>query len=1105
MRKRITYTYMMLLGCLTARAQDSWLVEAEDFQFKGGWQVEQTAGRTILRVFSGKVAAADALTVININRAGNYAVWVRSPDYPADKPGTRLFSLYVNEQAMPQESGQHGKDGYHWEKAGTAVLESGENVLRLKDTRRNFGRCDAILLTNTGADPNNQDLKPVKAVIVKKDAASTSPMTNDPVVVQKNAHVIAAITNEKIGLRFVENANKKIVAITDIRKDNEWITPDVTHESNRIFLLNADDPQINFGSFFPSWKGSLGSSSFTSKGKTYAVQEPSQLLNPFLAGRLNLCEATAVQQMNDHALAVNYRTADGQIIKGIWQLSAGAQHLQLTLEYAPSQSGYYSFVVTAFQGIDPASVTNIQLPPMFQYQRLPEGPTMLISAMMPQPLAIMENKVLSAFVTAAPSTYPLDWAQSYTSRAGFSIRNERNAVQPVAFAPVLGLDDSKVAAGQSIRRSFVIGAAAAPWQDALAYISDSIFRVTDYRRQEKVSLTEAAFNIIDLIRNDSASGWAPALKGFYDIEADPKIRPTVVQAAPLAVVSAAVIGKDEALYVSRALPTIEYTLSRSGFRWANGIAGTLFNKDKKSLVLSPFNSQFTTAYYEGLYQLLQEANPWLKNIALPDNAVRAAKGYSVNVPAWSQELAAYRLTKDQKWLNAARRDADTFLAKEVYGRHTQPLSKQPFYNTSFYANWWDLPDLYDVTRDSVYLRAAEAAAFHTLAGVRTYPLAEDKMQTIHPGNIYDGNTTMWWKGGEKYRLGFPRQKNDAPEKQVPQWLVSPVGLGFEQPFTYFDPGKLVRPVFMSSWAPHLLRLSGSHYGKLFGTYARNAVIGRFTNYPGYYGTGYTDITMQPDFPYKGPDVSSIYYHHIPPHLAFTLDFIITSAMQRSAGQVHFPYGKQDGFVWFNNRIFGGGKGKIFDDKDVSLWMKKGLAQLDNPAVNYVTAISEKYFWIILMNEASETQTCNITIGNEVPVAGSVMGTSYPGSTKAGRHVTLDAKGFAAIAFPLSGKQSNRKIAPLKNGMQVIDFGPGIGKFYAFRIRSPFGWDSVYGYFESIESEGATASVTINHTEETKNTYPYEWSYHPLNMKESAAIKIQVKTKSGKTIDRSIEL
>ena len=88
---------------------------------------------------------------------------------------------------------------------------------------------------------------------------------------------------------------------------------------------------------------------------------------------------------------------------------------------------------------------------------------------------------------------------------------------------------------------------------------------------------------------------------------------------------------------------------------------------------------------------------------------------------------------------------------------------------------------------------------------------------------------------------------------------------------------------MSNWAPHLLRLFQYTRKPIYETYARNGVIGRFTNYPGYYATGYTDITLSPDFPYKGPDVSSIYYHHIPPHLAFTWDYLVSEAIERSRG------------------------------------------------------------------------------------------------------------------------------------------------------------------------------------------------------------------------------
>ncbi len=55
-----------------------------------------------------------------------------------------------------------------------------------------------------------------------------------------------------------------------------------------------------------------------------------------------------------------------------------------------------------------------------------------------------------------------------------------------------------------------------------------------------------------------------------------------------------------------------------------------------------------------------------------------------------------------------------------------------------------------------------------------------------------------------------------------------------------------------------------------------------------------------------------------------MDYLVTEIQQRSDGKVRFPFVKQDGFVWFNNRIYGGGKGTVMDDEDVNLWMKRGL-------------------------------------------------------------------------------------------------------------------------------------------------------------------------------------
>lgn len=1103
------YVIFAVTACLfsvSISAQNGYLLEAEDFQFKGGWQLEKASGNTILRVFAGKVKAADALTVINIKTAGTFTVWVRTPDYPANKPGTRLFRVAVNEQPLENESGRHGKEGYYWEKAGVTRLDAGENVIALQDTRGNFGRCDALFFSPAGLDPNTLPPAALQRFKIIPLTAKYTPPAVTPAAAGKDipmqGTVIAGVDNGKLRLQFMKTAAGKIIAGSGIRKDHQWLHGN----GHKIFLLTAKEPQISFGSFFPSWNGTKASGTFRSRGKNFSVLAPESLTNPYLAGTLQECMPDAVKQINSGALEVTYQTAGGQSVKGTWQLDPGSNHLLLTLTYIPKEAGCVSFVVAAFESANKEDVAAIQAPPMFQYQRIPDHPVVLPSAMMPQPLAIMETKQgVSTFVAGTPADFPLDWGEAGKSPMGFTIKNRENEVQPVALSPIPGLDDSRLAAGQPLTREFALGALPSGWNDALAYISDSIYKVRDYRSQEHTSLTETVFNITDLMRNDTAAGWAPELKGFYDIEADPKVTPTVVQAAPLAVISAAVLEKDEAFYISRALPVIEYTLSRSGFRWSKGVAGTPFNKDRQSLVLSPFNSQFTTAYYEGLHQLLGAANPWLKEIALPGGRIRPAKGYSVNIPAWTQELAAYRFTKDKSWLKAAITDAKAYIAKEVYGVQTRPLSKQPFYNASFYAYWWDLTDLYDVTKDTSFLRAAETSAFQTLAGIRVYPLVKNQLQTIHPGNVYDGNTTLWWKGGEKYRLGFPRKKGDVQEKQVPQSLVSPVGLGFEQPFTLFDPGKLVRPVFMSSWAPHLLRLFYEDKKAIFETYARNAVIGRFTNYPGYYATGFTDITMQPDFPYKGPDVSSVYYHHIPPHLAFTLDFLITEAMQRSNGKVNFPYGKQDGFVWFNNRIFGGGNGKVFDDAAVELWMKRGLVQISDPAVNYVTAVSGNRFWLLLLNESANQVNADIRIGKEVALQDGATAAYYAKATASPvtvavhnrqLRVAVGGKGFSAVSFPLAVKQEIKPVTPVNNGMQVLDMGPGIGKCYAFRIRSPFGWDAVYTYLESPPEEGLQAAFQVNGESRVVAAYPYETSFHPIGEEAEVTLEIAVRTAKG---------
>lgn len=1121
------YFCSMLLCCmfcsakLYAQQQAHYFIDAEDFQFPGAWVFEKEPGTNVLGkgALMGSASTAetsDAFTAINIKAKGSYFVWTRSRDYATNKPGTRKYLLICNEQPLQRASGAHLRDGYAWEKVGSVNFEAGENLLRLKNTSRNYARCDALFFTTDASFNPNENLTlsnyaiqplPVKANHTPVKVAAATTFT-------KRTNLLEVLSNDKIRLSFEEVINKKtaekqLVSIAEAFSAGHWVNVHPGREENRIFLLKAKTPEVKFGPFYALWNNSSSLTEFSVKGKMYKTLDQTSAKNPFLSGELLLCRPVAVQRLSPQTLNVTYRAEDGTELEGIWRLQPQASHYELSLSHKAQTEGYYSFVVAAFQSVPENEVKSVQLPPMFNYKRIPQNPVFIPGAITPQPLSIVTANItdqpLSMFVAGALTNFPLDWGKDLSSRMGFSLKNELNEVQPVAFAPVLGLEDSKLASGQTLKRDFTIGAVAGDWTSALDYISENIYQVKDYRSQKEGSLTNAAFNIIDLIKNEGASGWSPELKGFYDIEADPKIAPTVAQSAPLAIISAAVIGKDEDLYVSRALPSIEYTLSRSAFRWAKS-AGAPYHPGIASLQLNPYtNIQFNTAYFEALDQLLDKKNPWLAEVAMPGKMPRKPAGYAVNVPAWTQELAAYRLTRDKKWLNLAVSNAKSFVQNEVYGKKTLELGAQPFYNTSFYPYWWDLTDLYEVTKDTAFLEAATYASYFTIAGIRSYPLVENKQQLIHQGNEFEGNTNLWWKNGEKFRLGFPRKPGDVIEKEVPQSLLSPVGLGLEQPITFFMPNKNVRHIFMSSWAPHLLRLAGPGKQDIFETYARNGVIGRFTNYPGYYATGFTDLTYHADYPYKGPDVNSIYYHHISPHLAFTLDFLVTEAIQRSSGNISFPWGKQEGFVWFNNRIYGAGEGTVFDDTHVKLWLKKGLVSINNPQINYLSGVSNDRFWVLCLNESQQEQSFELLLSQEAGTKNTGIKV-YKAKAAEPESLTLiqnklqgliAGKGLMAYSFPLASPIVKKELPPVKNGLLAIDAGSPWGTVYAFRIRSPFGWDSIYAYLGSAALPGVEAELVLDGEENKKGklvAYPFEWSFIRIDPKKPVALKLKLKHK-----------
>lgn len=1103
----------LLFGTAESKAQTC-LIEAEAFQYHGGWRVErdeQASGKSLLMVTGGGSSAADGITVIALKQAGDYTIWSRTKDFKQQAPRTRISRLVMDNNEL-EKQGMHGQDGFYWEKVGKLFLDKGNHVLTARDVNANYARLDAILLTTDATlDPNKLSMRRLKDYEIQPVATSIEGGGNammkqlQPML----ATTVAPVCRISNGLLRIElhKSGEELLHKTHVHANGQWVSVLPAQADHQFYLLKSEKPGLNFSAFFPAWTG-VRTRKLRVNNAEYPVYDPTDMKNPFLSGDLQAIKTYRYEQLDDKRFKLYHRTSEGDELTSVWSLPTKGFYVDVVFELQVKQTMYYSIAVGALQEQDEASVSNVLLSPMHAFRRFPDSPQMLPMALTPQPVCMVETGNITSFITGDPKTFSRSWG-AYDM--GFSLKNINDKIQPVAFAPILGRPDSYLQAGAMLRKSFKIGLVPAGWTGTLQYVSDSIFQVRDYRRQT-VSMTDAVFHIINLLKQDEACGWEKDMRGFLDIESNPKVRTEVVQQSPVGLLSAAVITRDEDLYLRRALPGIEYMLSRKGYRWGYPNENDPQGPTKVN-TFTPFASEYNTGHYEALHRLLGDKNPWLKNVAMPDGKPRYSKGYAVDV-TWSEDLAAYRLTGDEQWLVKAGIGADYMIHNELYKNPSKPMKDWMFYNVSAYPQWFDLLDIYDATKNPNYLNAAAYGAYFTIAGQRSYPLVNGGEITIHKDGKYTGNANIFFKKDKRFKLGYPRQAGDVQEKKVSEDLLSPVGLGFEQPMTFFTKQDNLNHVFMSTWAPSLLRLNQNGRQPFFETYARNSIIGRFASYPGYYAAGYTDLPLDTIYPYKGPDVTSLYYHHIPSHLTFTLDYLLTSAMQRSKNAVSFPYGKQQGFVWFNNRIYGGRKGTILHDNGVELYLNEQAVRLSSPAVNYLTAVSDNYFWLILLNEDHADKTVDVKLNTSFVAdnsectmfhfaqSNSMVSEDLPVNGSALK-APVQGKGITLLAFPAARKMPAADQPPVNNGMKVVDIGKN-NKLYVFRIRSPFGWDSVYAYIDSTLPAGTTAVLECEGVavggDHSRIAFPYEWSFAKVEVQQPVCLNITLK-QGTKVVDK----
>ncbi|MDR3401680.1 MAG: hypothetical protein P4L99_04195 [Chthoniobacter sp.] len=1126
-------------GATPALHATTLVIEATQLELPGGWETITTPRNEFARkyILAGPHAkGAPAAGAIDLPHAGAWHLWVRSKDFAADRPGVRNFTVRLGNARSQTIFGRHGRaenDGWAWEDGGTLDLPAGPTMVAIGDESTSAARCDTLVLTDSSTyRPEGVPWK------LSKSAATFVPLT----IGEKSRRAyqplsftsvqetpLATLQNASVRLTFHEatTENRKAVALRAATRDGDrWIPIEGTDaEGYRVlFRPKESDPKIASTRVHPTWDTAFSPVIEATCAGAKVTSRLGIATAPWASAKCFALHPSGAHQRGAQTVDLDFpETPEGRLTAA-WHLSAQLPSAQVELHFQPKEAGHYSLGYHGPLSCAPGDADFLLLPFMYEGKRFPEEPSVVLSALTPTPLALVNRAGVSCALVGDPRDVPFEWPTNQNSRYAFALRNESGAAQPLIYLPVLGQPGS-LSDGGAIRARFRVWLQRGDWYTAYRQIANDVFGLKDYRRPITASLSDAALNIVDLMRNEEAAGWHARAKGPWNIES----RNTVSQVSPLTYLSIYLLTGDEDFYQRFARPSLEYLLSRPGPHFA--AEHEIWDNYYHHQPMRGPGTLFGASTFASAYAMTQGHSAVFGALCLDEKGAPRTTHANGHTQPFADTLALYRLTGERRWLDSATAAADKYIAANITTLPTRDLGGTPFVNVSFVPDWEGLLQMYEATGEKRFLDASIEGARWLTTTLWTQPTIPVSDTTIHPGGIYDINRHIWWFGDRLFRRGLydapatwetpypPPPK--LPEKRVPAWQVSQVGLGLEQPETYNRKGPQAN-IMMNAWAPSMLRLARPAGDTAFRTAARNAVIGRFANYPGYYLDGATTEYQRPDYPIKGPDVTSLYVHHIPPTAAYVLDYLFSDVESRSAGAITFPYVRQCGYVWFDSRLYGHAPGKVYGESAWP-WLHRTAVTLDNKNIDRVLAEGDGKFHVVLLNQVLEPQRVLVTFDEKVlgrTVDGAQLqvrldNQDAPPITIQGHsaEIALSPLGIAALTLegvkidvPTHRVTPSEKFAlPSEPAIRRAPFAGTTLEAVGTEIQvSPFTWRDLYVYVTAAidDVRSATLRYRVGDGPEQQvvgKEFPWEFSARIENLRAPVTWQVDIETNDGRKL------
>lgn len=296
-------------------------------------------------------------------------------------------------------------------------------------------------------------------------------------------------------------------------------------------------------------------------------------------------------------------------------------------------------------------------------------------------------------------------------------------------------------------------------------------------------------------------------------------------------------------------------------------------------------------------------------------------------PTFYGLIVAYDILKDKKYLDAAVKGADWFIEKAVNTGRFIGVCGDTRFSPDFATaqSVQALLEMYRITGREIYRDSALQTAKYYTTYIYTYPSGLTEMQTHR-------------------------------KQHLPAWGFTQAGLCFEHAGT-IGSSNTRGPILLASFAGLFTRLYGMTGDTLFIDMARAAANGRDgfvdpkTSVASYYWDSFN----------SGPGA---YPHHAWWQIGWIMDYLVSEAEVRSEGAVSFPRGFITPKVG-PHRTLGFAPGKI-NGKKARLILSDHLITNENPSCEWLTAVSGKTLYVIVMNSSNEPVTTRMKVdGTEV--------------------------------------------------------------------------------------------------------------------------------------------